>query len=45
LLEVSQGDIKTMRQLPTSLMPAGLGALGDEALRDIITYLITPAGK
>jgi putative heme-binding domain-containing protein len=45
LIEVSQADIKTMRQLPTSLMPAAFGALGDEALRDIITYLITPAGK
>ena len=42
-IEVKQSDIKSMRQLTTSLMPVGFGALGDEPLRDLLSYLTTPA--
>jgi putative heme-binding domain-containing protein len=40
-IEVKQSDIKSMRQLSTSLMPVGFAALGAEPLRDLITYLTT----
>jgi putative heme-binding domain-containing protein len=38
-VEVKFDDIKEMRQLPISLMPEGLAALGEEGLRDVLTYL------
>ena len=41
---VPHADIKATRQLSLSLMPAGFEALGEETLRDLITFLIT-AGK
>ena len=40
-VEVQFDDIKEMRQLPISLMPEGLEALGEEGLRDVLTYLTT----
>ena len=46
-VEVPFDDIKEMRQLPISLMPEGLAALGEEGLRDVLTYLTdrTPETK
>jgi putative heme-binding domain-containing protein len=38
-VEVLFDDIKEMRQMPISLMPEGFESLGEEALRDLLTYL------
>jgi len=45
-VEVRKADIASMRSSGLSLMPDGLEALGDKALRDIIGYLTanTPKG-
>ena len=42
---VEHDQIVTQRQLARSLMPEGFGALGEDKLRDLITYLTTPVGK
>ena len=44
-ITVEHDQIVTQRQLTQSLMPEGLGALGEDKLRDLITYLTTPAGR
>ncbi len=38
-VEVRFDDIREMRQLAVSLMPEGYDSLGEEALRDLLTYL------
>lgn len=44
LVEVDEGEIETIRQMPNSLMPVGLKeTLGEEKLRDLITYLTNKA--
>ena len=44
-ITVEHDQIVTQRQLPRSLMPEGFGALGEDKLRDLLTYLTTPAGR
>ncbi len=44
-IPVEHGQIAMQRQLARSLMPEGFGALGEDKLRDLLTYLTTPAGK
>ncbi|HAV61857.1 MAG TPA: hypothetical protein DCY13_05790, partial [Verrucomicrobiales bacterium] len=38
-VEVESTEIRQMRQLAVSLMPEGLDALGEDGLRDVLTYL------
>jgi putative heme-binding domain-containing protein len=38
---IEETDIVAQRQLPKSLMPEGYAELGEEKLRDLVTYLTT----
>jgi putative heme-binding domain-containing protein len=42
---VRRDDVKEARASNVSLMPEGFKALGDEKLRDLLTYLTTPPPK
>ncbi|MDX1952835.1 MAG: ThuA domain-containing protein [Verrucomicrobiota bacterium] len=43
--EIRQDNIKTRRSTGISLMPNGFEALGEEGLRDLLTYLIADENK